>query len=505
MKEIKTKYIVLAILIFYTVFFIFIPHTDYNPADAGFKVIQVKEFIKNDYRSFAAIYNGERLDPEKKFFPVKPMAAYKVKDEIYYTFPFLITIINTPAYLLFGIYGIILVSMISGLLTIYISVKIARLLNVSEERIPWMLLFLGFASIIPIYSYVVGEYNLTILLATLSVYLVLLAKGKKNGTLLFFLAGLSAGTSVFLRIEMGLFCVLLFLGVVIFKIYDRPAARISALFFSLALCAIVLLGLNYYLYDNIFGLRGIEFLNNAGKSYSAAGRLMSLFSAMFFSRLGIGLFIAWPLFLFLFALVIKENRAELNSNEIKFLLFVILLFGISIPVVVSNRDGSIIGPRFLAPLQPLLIILTFKVLDLRKMNNRRNLIISRILTAYSVAVIIFGLFVVVRFDQISRDVTTNISKFSKNKVVILCDGALHNSVFPLFEDRIIFGIDPSKDWDEILHITDKAGIKDLTVIDFANDKKAIVYPFKESRYKVIDRNFYHGNYRNTIVENIRIY
>ena len=77
------------------------------------------------------------------------------------------------------------------------------------------------------------------------------------------------------------------------------------------------------------------------------------------------------------------------------------------------------------------------------------------------------------------------------------------SVFPLFDDRIIFTINNDKDWEIIRERTRKMGIKDFTVIDFANNKESILYPFKNAEYEVKDRFSYHGNYRRTIVENIR--
>ena len=135
MQKIKISYILTFIVIIYAALFFIFPHTENLPADGGVKIRQVKDFIKKDYRSFSAVYNGEELDPDKNFFPLKKTAmALKVKNEIFYPFPFYTTLIFTPAYKLFGVNGIIIICMIAGLLTIFVSLRIAYLLKISDTK-----------------------------------------------------------------------------------------------------------------------------------------------------------------------------------------------------------------------------------------------------------------------------------------------------------------------------------------------------------------------------------
>ncbi|OHD67236.1 MAG: hypothetical protein A2W19_07850 [Spirochaetes bacterium RBG_16_49_21] len=83
MIVLSKKYIFVLILLVYAALFFIIPQTEYLPADPGIKILQVKDFIKKNYRSFAAVYNGEKIDPERVFFPVKSPMAYKINNEIY--------------------------------------------------------------------------------------------------------------------------------------------------------------------------------------------------------------------------------------------------------------------------------------------------------------------------------------------------------------------------------------------------------------------------------------
>jgi hypothetical protein len=503
MTVLSKKNILLLIVLVYAVLFFIIPQTEYLPTDPGIKILQVKDFIKRNYQSFSAVYNGEKLDPEKIFFPVKPAMAQKIDNNVYYQYPFYLTMLYTLPYILFGVYGIVLISLIAGFLTIIVSLKIALILNISERNIRWMLIFLGFASVIPIYSYMVAEYTLSILLVTFSVYLVLLGK-EKDSNALYFLAGLSAGISVFFRIELGLFCILFFIGVVLFKIYSTPKSQVSALFISLVLCALVLVGFNYYITGAIFGVRGIDFFRGSGASYTISNRLSNLYETFFISKHHLGLFFAWPIFIFVFWLFIKRNWAKEDLTSVKFLLFIIVLFFIFVPLIVYMGDGSIIGPRFLSSLQALLVLVTFKTLDLGGMRTKVKTILSRSFVLYSIVVILFMFIVLYKFKKISHDVNTQIANHAKNKIVILYDDLLYVSVMRLFDDRMILAINPAKDWKTVVAKANSLGMQDFTVIDNAEDKNSIFYPFKASQFEVKDKFIYDGNYKKIIVENIRI-
>ena len=69
---------------FYLLIFLVLPHTEYQPADPGIKIIQIQDFINSGYSTFAASYQGKYLDPDLKFFPTKPPWQQTLRDRDYF-------------------------------------------------------------------------------------------------------------------------------------------------------------------------------------------------------------------------------------------------------------------------------------------------------------------------------------------------------------------------------------------------------------------------------------
>ncbi len=499
MNRITIKHIMVFIIIIYSILFLIFPHTENLASDQGIKILQVKDFIQKNYTSFSAIYKGHAIDPDNAFFPIPWPSAFKVKNEIFYAFPFFITVVFTPVYLFTGVTGLNIMCMLFGLLTIFTCYCIARELKMSETNTKLMLIFTGVASIIPLYSYFLAEYTLSIFLVTLSILLVI--KGKESdSTPLFMLAGFSAGFSAFLRIELGLYCVLLFFGVLIFKIHSGGKRQVAALFAGLSVCALALMIINYYVTGNIFGLTGFEFFQKSGDTFPLSERLFRLFEAFFFSSTKLGIFVAWPIYVFLFALFKKKYWSEKNSQIFKFFLFTILPFFFIITFFVNLKCGIILGPRFILVLQPLLTILLFLLLDHDLMKTRCKQWAIAVTVCYSIIIMTFGGILLYRVQKTSDDVNTKISEHLQHDTVILYHPELHNTVIQQINQKNVLCINPSKDWEALLRIGKKFAIHNFSIIDFANDKKAIRHPSSSAKIKVNSRFTYHG----VIVENITI-
>ena len=454
---------------FYLLIFLVLPHTEYQPADPGIKIIQIQDFINSGYSTFAASYQGKYLDPDLKFFPTKPPFGYIISGNAYYVFPFFVTIFYAPFYWLGGVSALDLLSLISGLLILYLVYKISILLELSESFRKPMLIFISFGSINSIYSFMLGEAIHASLLITLAYFLILKAKTLDKSSL-FFLSGFLSGLSVLFRIELAFFCFLFFVGVLLFRIH-KSKMDLVALATGFAIPALILIFANYQVTGNILGLRGIEFLNYSGAAYPFERRLFSLVKALFVSDKGLGLFTAWPVFLFLIPFFIFFKK--LNSNrELNFLLFISIIFSILIPMIVKNDDGSILGPRFAASVQPLLVVGTFYSIDLLSKSERIIKWISylKYIVYYSVFVTLLGYVILFLFLKTSHRMNVEIDKSISGELVIIKNAEFYSLVFPSLPKKPVLAIENSQELSDFFQKNLAKVPRNISIISSASVK-----------------------------------
>lgn len=457
------------LITFYLFLFLVLPHTEYQPADPGIKIIQIQDFINSGYSTFAASYQGKYLDPDLKFFPTKPPFGYILSGNAYYVFPFFVTIFYTPFYWLGGVYALDLLSLISGLVILYLVYKISILLELSVSFRKPMLIFISFGSINSIYSFMLGEAIHASLLITLAYFLILKAK-TLNKSLPFFLSGVLSGLSVLFRIELALFCFLFFAGVLLFRIY-KSKMDLVALATGFTIPALILIFANYQVTGNILGLRGIEFLNYSGAAYPFERRLFNLVKAFFVSDKGLGLFTAWPVFLFLIPFFVFFKK--LNSNrELNFLLFISIIFSILIPMIVKNDDGSILGPRFAASVQPLLVVGTFYSIDLLSKSERIIKWISylKYIVYYSVFITLLGYVILFLFLKTSHHMNVEIDKSISGELVIIKNAEFYSLVFSSLPKKPVLAIENSQELSDFFQKNLTKIPKKISIISSASTK-----------------------------------
>lgn len=435
----------LIISVFYLFIFLVLPHTEYQPADPGIKIIQIRDFIHSGYSKFSAGYLGREFDPELKFFPTKPPFGYLLSGNAYYVFPFFVTVFYTPFYAIGGVYALDLISLLSGLAILYLVYKISILLGVGGKFRKPMLIFIALGSINSIYSFMLGEAIHASLLITLSYFLILRAQSISKTWHYFFLSGLLAGFSVLFRIELALFCLLFFIGVIAFRIY-KGKFDLVALSLGFAIPACVLIFANYKVTGNILGLRGIEFLNYSGAAYPIEKRIFNLVKALVVSDKGLGLFTAWPVFLYLIPFFIFRKKLEI-SKELNFLLFISITFSVLVPILVKNDDGSILGPRFAASAQPLLIVATFYCIELVSKSDRITKWISflKYIVYYSVFITCLGYIILFLFLKTSHKMNLEIDRSISGDLIILKNAEFYSLVFPSLYKKPVLAIENSQD------------------------------------------------------------
>ena len=475
------KKIFVSILVFYFLIFLILPHTEYQPADPGIKILQIKDFILSGYSNFFASYLGRELDPSLTFFPTKPPFGYIVADNPYYVFPFFVTIAYTPFYLLGGIYALDLLSLISGLLIVFLLYKISNLLEMSETFQKSMILFLGFGSINSIYSFMFGESIHASLFITFAFYLILKSRSTPN-SFYFLIAGLISGLSVLFRIELAFFCFLFLLGIFIFQMY-KSKLDLILLCVGFGIPAFVLIIANYKVTGNILGLRGIEFLNYSGASYPIEKRLFNLVKALFVSDKGLGLFTAWPVFLFLIPYFSKFKMWK-EKKELNFILFVSIVFSLLIPLIVKNDDGSILGPRFASSVQPLLIVGTFYSIQLLADQSILSKWISKLsyFIYYSIAVTILGYIILFFFLKASHKMNIEIDKKISGEVIFISKPDYFSLVFPSVYRKPILSVDSEEEFHKFCK-NNRTKIPNMISIVTSNPKYDIS---TELEYKLVD-------------------
>jgi hypothetical protein len=473
--NLKKFFLIVSVL--YLFIFLVLPHTEYQPADPGIKIIQIRNFISSGYSQFSASYLGKELDPELKFFPTKPPFGYLLSGNAYYVFPFFVTVFYTPFYAIGGVYALDLLSLLSGLAIIYIVYKISIFLGFADTFRKPMLIFISLGSINSIYSFMLGEAIHASLLITLSYFLVLKAQSLSKTWHYFFLSGLLAGFSVLFRIELALFCLLFFIGVIAFRIY-KGKLDLVALSLGFAIPACVLIFANYKVTGNILGLRGIEFLNYSGAAYPIEKRLFNLVKALFVSDKGLGLFTAWPLFLYLIPFFVFRKKLE-ASKELNFLLFISVVFSVLVPILVKNDDGSILGPRFAASAQPLLIVATFYCIQLVSESNRVTKWISflKYIVYYSIFITCLGYVILFLFLKTSHRMNLEIDKSISGDLIILKNAEFYSLVFPSLYKKPVLAIENSQDMSDFFQENgDKVPRKISIISSTAMQEKEPILP-----------------------------
>ena len=314
-----------------------------------------------------------------------------------------------------------------------------------------------------------GEAIHASLLITLAYFLILKAKTLDKSSL-FFLSGFLSGLSVLFRIELAFFCFLFFVGVLLFRIH-KSKMDLVALATGFAIPALILIFANYQVTGNILGLRGIEFLNYSGAAYPFERRLFSLVKALFVSDKGLGLFTAWPVFLFLIPFFIFFKK--LNSNrELNFLLFISIIFSILIPMIVKNDDGSILGPRFAASVQPLLVVGTFYSIDLLSKSERIIKWISylKYIVYYSVFVTLLGYVILFLFLKTSHRMNVEIDKSISGELVIIKNAEFYSLVFPSLPKKPVLAIENSQELSDFFQKNLAKVPRNISIISSASVK-----------------------------------
>ena len=457
----------------YVALFLAIPHTELVPADPGIKIIQVRDFIASGFRSFQAAYPGAPADPALEFFPVKAPFAYIHEGAVYYVFPFFLTLLYTPFYLIGGVFGVTILSLFAGLGCLALLIALGRRFALSPSAIFWMALCFAIGSSAPLHSLMPGEMMLSAFSITAGVYFVIRGLDTANWRW-YLLAGLCCGSSVFLRVGTALLGVLIFIAIVFWfgpRMRRDQALHVVSFGAGLGVFGLILIAANSAIVGEALGLRGIQ-VDQTVSPATIGVRLQGYVTYYLFSCGGVGMFVAWPALLFFLAapFVLRKHAA------LACVVFpVVAVYCLAIPVLITINDGSIYGPRYLMPVQPLLTLLAFAVLDrlvFAHAGRRIAKMAVRGAVVYSMLWTVLATFTLIQFNRYSRELNERIAREADGTAVVLKSWDLYGSALALMRDRPVYAPAPETDHRAAIAACQRAGHSNISVIQFDGEQPA---------------------------------
>jgi hypothetical protein len=185
-----------AIGLYYAVLGLFIltPESVYS-GDIGVQYVQAQSILDHRFRSLDISYPGEFLDPERRFFPIRPPYVLSAGGTTQSIFPPASAAVQAIGVSAFGLRGMVIISVLAGWATLYCAARIAP-----PRARTAVLIVLGFAS--PLWFYAVSGWHHAAGMAFGSASFMVALTG--SGRLAPFLAGLSLGAGAALRDEVVL-------------------------------------------------------------------------------------------------------------------------------------------------------------------------------------------------------------------------------------------------------------------------------------------------------------
>jgi hypothetical protein len=179
------------------------PKDTFWVVDGGAKYIYSESIARQNFKDISLIYPGKKFDPFFVDNPISIRFSYIKNDNLMSVYPVAFPFITALLLQVFEYFGLYIIPLISGILTLIFSYLIAKRLfpDMAYLSLP----IIGLATPIFFYSVVFWEHILTAFMITLSFYLMLRFFEKADKKFLI-ISGALVGLSVWFRAElMGLF------------------------------------------------------------------------------------------------------------------------------------------------------------------------------------------------------------------------------------------------------------------------------------------------------------
>lgn len=178
--------------------FLVMPQEAFFSSDEGLKFIQVQSFARKGYRDLTLDYPGRELDPNLDYVPINNPPLLIRDGKLFAVYPIFFPMLVTPLYRIFKEAGLYLVPLLSGLLTLVVTHRLARLCGASG---PWSIVLLGLGTPILFYSVLFWDHILGTLLSSLAILLIV-ANLEQPRHIPLLLAGMALGLAIWVRSEL---------------------------------------------------------------------------------------------------------------------------------------------------------------------------------------------------------------------------------------------------------------------------------------------------------------
>lgn len=194
-RETRTALVLSAVIGFYYAVLglaILVPESVYS-GDIGVQYVQARALLENRFRSLDIPYPGAFLDPERRFFPIRPPFVMETGGTTQSIFPPVSAVLQAVGVGAFGLRGMVAISLVAGYLTLLSTMRLAP----RDARVA-VVLALGLAS--PLWFYAVsGWHHAAGMAAGTAAFMFAITRPGNFAPLL---AGLSLGAGAALRDEV---------------------------------------------------------------------------------------------------------------------------------------------------------------------------------------------------------------------------------------------------------------------------------------------------------------
>ncbi|HEM60724.1 MAG TPA: hypothetical protein ENO24_00370, partial [Chloroflexi bacterium] len=224
-----------------------LPQKAFFSSDEGLKFIQVQNILRKGWSDLTLQYPGRDVDPDLNYVPINNPPPLIREGHVYAVYPVAFPTLTAPLFSMFGYAGLYLIPIASGLLTIAVTGRLARIANL-EPLAPAILLGLGTPLLF--YSLLFWDHTLGALLSTLGLLLVA-EHLRAPRTWLLFAGGLLVGSSVWIRTELYAMAVVVL--VVYFVVGARRLRGTLFLCLGTLLAVLPLWLFQYFTYGSFLG------------------------------------------------------------------------------------------------------------------------------------------------------------------------------------------------------------------------------------------------------------
>lgn len=171
---------------------ILVPESVYS-GDIGVQYVQAQALLDHRFRSLDIAYPGEFLDPERRFFPIRPPFVFRAGETTQSIFPTASALLQAVGVSALGLHGMVVLSVIAGWATLVLAAR----LTPAPGRLP-VIVALGLAS--PLWFYAIsGWHHAAGMAFGAAAFVLALTNARAAGP---FLAGLALGIGATLRDEV---------------------------------------------------------------------------------------------------------------------------------------------------------------------------------------------------------------------------------------------------------------------------------------------------------------